>query len=135
MRVLVRIFLLCSFSSPAWSSDFQEGLVAYANGDYVTALREWTPLAEQGHPEAQSALGFMYDTGQGVPENHETALQWHNLAAEQGNANSQYNLGLMSFYGRGSPVKKAAAKKAMGEPVADTIAAESPAVDNPVSDG
>ena len=30
------------------SADFQKGLTAYNSGDYATALREWTPLAEQG---------------------------------------------------------------------------------------
>jgi hypothetical protein len=29
-------------------SDFQKGLTAAQSGDYATALREWTPLAEQG---------------------------------------------------------------------------------------
>ena len=29
------------------SADFQKGLTAYENGDYATALREWTPLAAE----------------------------------------------------------------------------------------
>ena len=29
------------------SADFQKGYTAFENGDYATALREWTPLAEQ----------------------------------------------------------------------------------------
>ena len=37
-------------------------------GDFATALREWTPLAEQGHATAQYNLGFMYDSGEGVPQ-------------------------------------------------------------------
>jgi hypothetical protein len=32
----------------SFSADFQKGLTAYDSGDYATALREWTPLAEQG---------------------------------------------------------------------------------------
>ena len=31
------------------SADYQKGLTAYQSGDYATALREWTPLAEQGN--------------------------------------------------------------------------------------
>ena len=30
------------------SQDFQVGLDAWDRGDFATALREWTPLAEQG---------------------------------------------------------------------------------------
>ena len=28
-----------------WSGDFQKGVDAYEKGDYATALKEWTPLA------------------------------------------------------------------------------------------
>ena len=50
------------------SADFQKGVAAAKNGDYATALREWTPLAEQGHASAQYNLGVMYDKGQGVTQ-------------------------------------------------------------------
>ena len=42
------------------SQDYQVGLDAYNRGDFATALREWTPLAEQGDADAQSNLGLMY---------------------------------------------------------------------------
>ena len=79
----------------SWSADFQKGLAAAKSGDFATALREWTPLAEQGDALAQSSLGFMYHKGKGVPQNFETAVKWYRLAAKQGNAYAQYNLGLM----------------------------------------
>ena len=40
-----------------WSADFQKGLTAARSGDFVTALREWIPFAEQGHVGAQLNLG------------------------------------------------------------------------------
>ena len=46
--------------------DFKKGLNAYDRGDYVTALREWSPLAKQGHSDAQHKLGNMYSEGRGV---------------------------------------------------------------------
>ena len=49
------------------STDFQKGATAYGNGDYAAALREWTPLAEQGNARAQTNLGWMYENGNGVP--------------------------------------------------------------------
>jgi len=47
----------------SWSADFQKGLTAHESGDYATALRQWTPLAEQGNADAQSNLGLMYEEG------------------------------------------------------------------------
>ncbi len=46
------------------AQNFDKGSEAYARGDYATALREWRPLAEQGHASAQSNLGVIYDQGQ-----------------------------------------------------------------------
>ena len=71
--------------------------------DYATALREWTPLAEQGNALAQFNLGEMYKYGQGVPQDAKTALKWFTLAAEQGYADAQNNLGFMYANGNGVP--------------------------------
>ena len=87
----------------SWSADFQKGLTAYKRGDYATALREWTPLAEQGDAAAQFNLGVMYEKGQGVPQDDKTAVKWYRLAAEQGNASAQNNLGAMYNNGNGVP--------------------------------
>ena len=66
------------------SADFQKGLNALQKKDYATDLREWKPLAEKGHAPAQSGLGMMYFTGQGVSKDYKTAVKWFKLAAEQG---------------------------------------------------
>ena len=50
---------LSFFSVLSWSGDSDKGVTAYEKGDYKTALREWTPLAEQGVARAQYNLGFM----------------------------------------------------------------------------
>jgi hypothetical protein len=89
--------------SPVFSADFQKSLNAYKKGDFATALREWKPLADKGDATAQSNLGFMYDTGQGVPQNYKTAFKWYKLAAEQGVSNAQYKLGQMYYQGQGVP--------------------------------
>ena len=41
--------------------------------------------AEQGYAPAQSAVGFMYVHGEGVPEDAVTAYAWFSIAAAQGN--------------------------------------------------
>src|SRR5208282_4845711 len=40
--------------------------------------------AEKGNASAQFSLGFMYEKGQGVPQDYVQAYMWFNLAAAQG---------------------------------------------------
>jgi TPR repeat protein len=82
-------------------ADFDKGLAAAKSGDFATALREWRPLAEDGHAKSQYNLGVLYDNGDGVPQDYKTALQWYTLAAEQGDASAQHSLGSMYRYGEG----------------------------------
>lgn len=84
-------------------ADFQAGVAAYEQGDYVTALNEWRPLAEQGDPKAQFYLGALYYHGEGVPQNTAEAARWYRRAAEGGHAAAQHNLGVMLFTGEGMP--------------------------------
>ena len=84
---LALIAALCAgftlgLTAPAWAG-WDEGVAAFNRGDYATALREWRPLAEQGHADAQNNLGFMYDDGEGVPQDYVQALMWYNLAASK----------------------------------------------------
>ena len=97
--MLVALSLLVSF--PSWSADFDKGLAAAERGDYATALREWHPLAEQGHAKAQFNLGVMYADGEGIQQDYGQAVEWYRRAAEQGYAMAQYNLGVMYANGRG----------------------------------
>ena len=77
--------LLASVGMSA-SADFQKGLTAVRNGDFATALRQWTPLAQQGNAAAQNYLGLMYKKGEGVAQDYGTAVKWYKLAAKQGHA-------------------------------------------------
>jgi hypothetical protein len=60
LLILPVLLLTLVVGTPAFSADFQKGFAAFHSGDYATALREWTPLAEQGDADAQSNLGVMY---------------------------------------------------------------------------
>jgi len=82
-------------------ADFEAGKRAYEQGDYATALKELTPLAEQGNAEAQALLGLMHFEGQGVPRDPSQALKWYKAAAEQGNPEGQLQLGVIYLMGIG----------------------------------
>jgi TPR repeat protein len=99
--MFLTVVLSFSSGSVATAQDFDKGFAAYDVGDFVTALEEWRPLAEQGDARAQSNLGWMYSNGQGVLQDYAEAVKWSRLAAEQGYATGQNNLGLMYNDGEG----------------------------------
>jgi uncharacterized protein len=95
--------LLVSSFDFAEAASFRQGISAFNRQDYVSASREFIPLAEQGDPAAQSYLGYMFETGRGVPQNYTEAAMWYRRAAEQGNSLAQYSLGLLYDRGQGVP--------------------------------
>ncbi len=97
-------------TAPGWAG-LDEGAAAAKRGDHATALREWRPLAEQGHAEAQYNLGVMYDRGLGMTQDYAEAARWYRKAAEQGHARAQHDLGVMYGEGQGVPQDYARAVK------------------------
>jgi TPR repeat protein len=85
-------------------SGFSEGYAAYAGGDYVTAMKEFHPLSEQGSAHAQWFLGQMYEHAYGVQKDYAEAAQWYQMAAERGLSSAQNDLG--TFYKWGAGVKQ-----------------------------
>ena len=77
--------------------------VAYDRADYKTALRVWLPAAEGGDPEAQNAVGEIFERGLGTEPNEELAAVWYRRAAEQGDKAAQVNLATLYETGRGVP--------------------------------
>tara|TARA_B110000046_G_C12821240_1_gene325512 strand:- start:307 stop:462 length:156 start_codon:yes stop_codon:yes gene_type:complete len=47
---------------------------AYEHGDYTTAITSYDELAKQGNAQAQLNLGWMYDNGEGTPQEYKRAL-------------------------------------------------------------
>ena len=82
-------------------ADYEAGKKAFDASDFETAMKEWKPLAAQGHARAQHGVGFMYATGRGVAQEYKEAVKWYRKAAEQGYAKAQYNLGFMYANGKG----------------------------------
>ena len=110
MRYLLWVFiLLMVFATPLLAlGSYENGIVAFEQGDYKTALKEFTDLAEQKDSRGQYGMGLMYDLGTGVSMNFEEAVKWYQLSAEQGNADAQNNLATM--YAEGEGVEKDAHK-------------------------
>lgn len=82
---------------------FSEGANAYNARNYALALKEITPLAKAGNPDAQHLLGLMYYMGRGVQRDYKQAFTWHYKAALQGKADAQYVIGAMYYTGNAVP--------------------------------
>jgi uncharacterized protein len=89
--------------SLAEAATLKQGVAAFNRQNYMLAAQIFTPYAERGNPSAQTYLGFMYETGRGVPRNYTDAAMWYRRAAEQGDSLAQYSLGLLYDRGFGVP--------------------------------
>ena len=94
--------VICSQSVYA---GFEEGKAAYLRKDYVTAAKEFRPLAEKGNVQAQVMLGWMYSDGLGVQKDYKEAMKWTLKAAavdgDPAAAKAQHNLGVAYENGLG----------------------------------
>ena len=81
------------------SADYVLGLIAFDRGDVVTAQREFSALAEQGHRNAQYSLAMLYLKRD--PPQYARAIPWLERSAHSGLPESQYMLGMLSLYGAG----------------------------------
>jgi|GEM_PF-2564724 len=111
-KQLITLAFLISFGNGVVvAGHFAKGAEALISGDFITALSELRPLAEQGDARAQYNLGVMYGNGNGVLKDNKICLKWYTLAAEQGHADAQYNLGAMWDNGKGIVESNQAAVK------------------------
>ena len=74
-----------------------------ASGNNPAALQSLQAAANNGDANAQFQLGFLYNSGQGVPQDAAQAAAWYLKAADQGDANAQFNLGVLYVQGQGVP--------------------------------
>ncbi len=82
---------------------FRDGSAAYAAHNYVRAAQIFSNLAPRGDPRAQTFLGFMFASGEGVPQNFVVAAGWYRCAVRQGFPSAEYLLGLQYDKGLGVP--------------------------------
>lgn len=62
----------------------------------------WQPsTAEQGHLNAQYALGAAYNYDLGVAQDYAEAMRWYRKAAEQGHVSAHIGIGNLYSQGHG----------------------------------
>ena len=87
------------------TSDYQQGVEAYAAGDYQRAANIWLIEAYEGSADAQFNLGVMYIEGRGMEQSRDEAIFWFTKAARSGHFEAQYNLGHLFLEEKEDPDK------------------------------
>ncbi len=78
---------------------YENGKAAYLVKDYDEALKNFGPLAGDGDPRAQFFIGFMYETGKGVPQDLKTALSYYSRASTAREIRAMYSMGYFHEHG------------------------------------
>jgi len=102
-HIFFALLLAVVSSSIVWADKLDDGIAAYEQQDYKTALNIFRGLVQKGYAGGQYNLGVMYSVGNGVPQDYAEAVKLYRLAAQQGYLGAQLNLGVMYYLGRGVP--------------------------------
>lgn len=111
VMVLAAFFLPDSIPDTAMAEQHAEGTGKVRLIDKETKFRLYLQAAQQGDEEAQTLVGCMYMSGEGVRRDFTEAATWFRKAAEQGNEDAQYNLGGLYANGQGVTRNEAEAAK------------------------
>ena len=60
--------------------------------DTARAVELFKKSADEGYAPAQNYLGYLYQKGQGVPQNMDSTLYWLRMAADAGDPKAAYNV-------------------------------------------
>ncbi|MDR2180294.1 MAG: hypothetical protein LBP21_08290 [Synergistaceae bacterium] len=80
-------------------ASYEKGVEARAGGDYAEALNQWMVASDD--PRCMTAIGVMYDYGEGLPKDEVKAAEWYNRAAEKGEYRAIAQLANFSLTGAG----------------------------------
>ena len=80
-------------------ASYEKGVEARGNGDYAEALNQWMVASDD--PRCMTAIGVMYDYGEGLPKDNDKAVEWYTKAADKGEYRAIAQLAYFSLTGVG----------------------------------
>lgn len=101
VKITLAILILVLGLAGVAASELDDAVAAAHRGEYATALRQLSPLANAGDARAQFDIGFMHAHGWGVHANPADAIAWYRKAADQGLQIAQHFLGMAYLNGEG----------------------------------
>jgi hypothetical protein len=94
LKVFLHLLVLTACQNATVSAGtYESGFEAFQANQQKTALKIWSPLADQGNADAQFSMGVLYYSGGEIEQNLELAVEWFRKAANQEHAGAQFNLG------------------------------------------
>ena len=84
-------------------TDINQGLTDFAAGRFAEAIAAWQQAAAAGDANGDLYMGVAYDTGQGVSQDYQAALDWYRRAAQAGSSAGAFNVGVFYDAGLGVP--------------------------------
>jgi TPR repeat protein len=109
--LFVSLLMLTAFGPATAAPSVRQGVAAIERQDYARAAAILGPPAQNGNPDAQAYMGYMYEIGRGVPQDFTQAALWYRRAAEQGQSWAQFQLAMLYDKGHGVPVDVVEAEK------------------------
>ena len=82
---------------------FYESGRGLAQPDAAKAFEYYRRAADDGNAAAGNAIGDLFRTGRGVPQDPDRAVQWYRWAADRGSAAANLSLGYLYANGQGVP--------------------------------
>ena len=95
----VAAFLFVFASTEPVEASYEKGVEARAAGDYEEALNQWMVTSDD--PRCMTAIGSLYDYGEGLPKDDVKAVEWYTRAAEKGEYRAIAQLAKFSLTGAG----------------------------------
>jgi len=80
---------------PEEGSPSEKAILAFQAGNHEEAVALAEPLAADGNENAIHLLGFAYETGRGVEQSRDKAIQYYEKGVATGHANSIYRLSFL----------------------------------------
>ena len=99
MKKILLAFFLTTFVFGCAEASYDKGVDARKNGDHAEALHQW--LVASDDPRCMTAIGVMYDYGEGLPKDDAKAAEWYKKAAEKGEYRAIAQLANFSLTGAG----------------------------------
>ncbi|MDR1378022.1 MAG: sel1 repeat family protein [Synergistaceae bacterium] len=99
MKNFLGALLLALLLSGCVEASYEKGVEARSAGDYTEALNQWMVASDD--PRCMTAIGVMYDYGEGLPRDDLKAAEWYRRAAEKGEYRAIAQLANFSLTGAG----------------------------------
>lgn len=92
LRQLLTLFVLSALARHACASDYQAGLIAYLDKNYLLAQQHWLSGAENKDAKSMFNLGLLNEQAKVNGASFDKAMNWFSLAKDNGYSAAAYHM-------------------------------------------